>query len=171
MNGPIILLSSAANLMDIAVNDTDICPCGSGKQLTECCGPVLDGRPARSADQLMRSRYSAYVLGNSEYLRRSWHPATRPSRVRIDDTRWLSLTVESTEQGGVEDVSGKVSFTAAFMDKGECRLLHETSRFEKIDGHWYYLDGDCRIEKPGRNDPCPCGSGKKLKRCCGHSVA
>ena len=135
--------------------------------LAACCGPLLDGTPARTAEQLMRSRYTAYVLGRNEYLRRSWHPATRPSRVRIDDTRWLSLSIESIEKGGADDANGKVSFTAAFMDKDGCNLLHETSRFEKISGHWYYLDGDCRIDKPGRNAICPCGSGKKFKRSCG----
>jgi len=134
--------------------------------LTACCGPLLDGIPARTAEKLMRSRYTAYVLGRGDYLRLSWHPDTRPSRVRIDDTRWLSLRIEATEQGGEDDVCGTVTFTAAFISDGECSLLHEKSRFKKIDGHWFYLDGDCRINKPGRNDPCPCGSGRKFKRCC-----
>ncbi|HKI61030.1 MAG TPA: YchJ family protein [Mariprofundaceae bacterium] len=153
--------------MSDATDEVNLCPCGSGAMLAACCGPLLDGTPARTAEQLMRSRYTAYALGRGDYLRQSWHPQTRPSRVHIDDTRWLSLSINSTEKGGADDASCKVSFTAAFMDKDGCKLLHETSRFEKIDAHWYYLDGVCRIDSPGRNDPCPCGSGKKFKRCCG----
>jgi len=143
------------------------CACGSGANLNQCCGPILDGAPAPTAEQLMRSRYTAFVLGNADYLLQSWHPKTRPSRVSLDDnTRWLSLQIVSTHAGQAQDDQGVVEFCATFMSGVEYRVLHEKSRFEKISGHWFYLDGDCSIDKPGRNHPCPCGSGKKFKRCC-----
>ncbi len=114
----------------------------------------------------MRSRYTAFVLKRSDYLLASWHPDTRPSRIRFDDTRWLALDIIGVNQGSATQHTGTVTFRAAFMDSGECKVLHECSRFEKLDNRWYYRDGDCSIEKLGRNAPCPCGSGKKLKRCC-----
>ncbi len=123
----------------------------------------------------MRSRYAAYVLENGEYLTRTWHPRTRPSDLGLDDgTTWHGLTVISTSAGGVDDGHGIVEFTA------RCRVneipgnLHEISEFVREGGRWYYLDGEPPKQKPvksgkkiGRNEPCPCGSGKKYKRCCG----
>jgi len=115
----------------------------------------------------MRSRFAGFVLKRAGYLLQSWHPKTRPSRVSLDDTRWLDLKIVSTDAGQAQDDGGMVEFRAAFIAAGECRVLHEKSRFEKIGAHWFYLDGICDIEKPGRNDLCPCGSGRKYKRCCG----
>jgi len=144
-----------------------ICPCGSGKDLAQCCRLLLEGTAATTAELLMRSRYTAYVLGDSKYLRQSWHPATRPSRVRMDDVEWLSLSIVSVQKGRENDNNGVVEFVAAFRMQGRYRLLHESSRFERLGGQWFYHDGDCRIETPKRNAPCLCGSGKKFKRCCG----
>jgi SEC-C motif-containing protein len=90
----------------------------------------------------MRSRYSAYVEGNEPYLLASWHPQTRPSRVRLDpQQRWLGLRIKSTEEGGSDDIRGKVEFVARFKINGKGHRLHEMSRFEKIQRCWYYLDG------------------------------
>ena len=114
----------------------------------------------------MRSRYTAFVLKRSDYLLASWHPDTRPSRIRFDDTRWLALDIIGLNQGSATQHTGTVTFRAAFMDSGECKVLQECSRVEKLDNSWYYRDGDCSIEKLGRNAFCPCGSGKKLQRCC-----
>lgn len=108
----------------------------------------------------MRSRYSAYVLGYREYLQQSWHPETRPFRVSPGSTDWLGLTII---KAGAETVE----FTAGFREGRKIMRLHETSRFKKADGHWRYVDGDCEVSEAGRNDPCPCGSGLKTKRCCG----
>lgn len=91
----------------------------------------------------MRSRYSAYVLCNESYLLATWHPATRPSRVRFNDRqRWLGLHIKSTCDGQQEHKSGTVEFVARFKVNGKGHRLHEQSRFEKVDGRWYYRDGD-----------------------------
>jgi SEC-C motif-containing protein len=117
----------------------------------------------------MRSRYSAYVLKNSGYLRHSWHPSTRPRDLDISDdvTPWLRLVILATEKGEEGDSEGLVEF-AAYYRGGQ---LHERSRFVCEAGRWCYLDGvilaPLQQEAPGRNTLCPCGSGRKFKRCCG----
>ncbi|QFU75743.1 zinc chelation protein SecC [Halioglobus maricola] len=123
---------------------TQECPCGSGGDYADCCAPYVGGAAiAPSAEKLMRSRYSAFAKGVSDYLLASWHPSTRPSRVRLDDEqRWIGLTIKDTEAGGEGDSAGVVEFVARFKVNGRGHRLHERSRFEKIDGRWYYLDGD-----------------------------
>ena len=139
-----------------------LCPCGSAKPLNDCCGRYHAGEPAPTAEALMRSRYSAYVLKLSGYLRETWHPSTRPPGLDVseDEVVWQRLQVIASGAGWVE--------FAAFYAGGQ---LHERSRFVQEDGRWFYLDGEMlppiTAEKPGRNTPCPCGSGKKYKRCCG----
>jgi len=116
----------------------------------------------------MRSRYTGYVLKLSEYLSRTWHSSTRPSSLDIadDQTPWQRLEIIATDKGGQNDAEGSVEF-AAFFRGGQ---MHERSRFVKEDGRWFYLDGEimppASMKKVGRNDPCPCGSGKKYKKCC-----
>ena len=91
----------------------------------------------------MRSRYTGFVLAREDYLLQTWHPDTRPSRVRLDDRqRWLGLRVMATEGGGESDTTGTVEFVARFKVDGKGHRLHELSRFEKIEGRWYYRDGD-----------------------------
>lgn len=126
---------------------TDIigdCPCGSGAPLVDCCGPYIDGAlPAPTAEALMRSRYSAFALGRADYLRATWHPATRPSRVRLDpEQHWIGLSIKATEDGQPGDIHGVVEFVARFKVAGRGHRLHERSRFECIDGRWYYRDGE-----------------------------
>jgi len=117
----------------------------------------------------MRSRYSAYVLKRSDYLADTWHPSTRPASLDLhsDTTSWQCLRIVATEKGGAGDSEGTVEFTADYLG-GQ---LHERSRFLREGGKWFYLDGEMlpplTAGKVGRNDPCPCGSGKKFKRCCG----
>lgn len=124
---------------------------------------------ASSAEELMRSRYSAYVLKHSDYLTATWHSSTRPASLDIsgDDIPWQRLVILSIEKGGSDDNEGVVEFAADYRG-GQ---LHERSRFVKEKGRWFYLDGDIlspfTAAKIGRNDPCPCGSGKKYKKCCG----
>ena len=121
----------------------------------------------------MRSRYSAFVIGDRDYLLHSWHPTTRPTTLELEDgaVEWCGLSIEQTQQGGAEDDVGTVLFSAHFRHHGETGVLHERSRFERINGHWYYLDGEQLEPNPtpqiGRKQPCPCGSGKRYKRCCG----
>jgi SEC-C motif-containing protein len=91
----------------------------------------------------MRSRYSAFVECEERYLLASWHVDTRPSRVRFDaKQRWLGLTIKSTEAGCEGDLIGNVEFVARYKVAGKGHRLREKSRFEKIDGHWFYLDGE-----------------------------
>ncbi len=93
----------------------------------------------------MRSRYTGFARGDAEYLLATWHPDTRPSRVRLDpDQRWIGLRILGTDAGEENDSSGTVEFVARFKENGRAHRLQELSRFEKIDGRWYYLNGDHR---------------------------
>jgi len=133
----------------------------------QCCKPLHQGEKAASAEALMRSRYSAFALGLEQYLLTSWHPDTRPQSLSFDDSAdWKRLEIIRAEDNGE---SGEVHFKAWFKEEDQWQLLEETSLFFNIDGHWYYHSGDYRPQtlKPGRNDSCPCGSGKKFKKCCG----
>jgi SEC-C motif domain protein len=147
------------------------CPCNSNKQFVDCCEPILQNLGnAKTAEQLMRSRYTAFTLADNEYLMKSWAAETRPEDIHAEDDRiqWLKLQVEECEQGGLEDKTGIVTFTASFLSSGHLCKLHEKSNFIKEKDTWYYLDGKSESDtsKVGRNAPCPCGSGKKYKRCC-----
>lgn len=156
------------------------CPCGSAQAYAKCCGPFLSGQghPA-TAVALMRSRYTAYARRDAAYLLRTWHPNTRPAALDFsgDGTEWAGLAILRREAGGPEDAQGTVEFAAAYRQGGKLRQMRENSRFVKESGEWLYLDGDILPEtkpgrndalfKPGRNGPCPCGSGKKYKKCCG----
>ena len=122
----------------------------------------------------MRSRYTAFVLKESAYLLASWHPATRPLELDLagDDTSWQGLTILDREAGNPGDEKGVVEFVARYSRQGRSGGLHERSRFLFEAGKWFYLDGEVqpdKAQKTGRNVPCPCGSGKKFKRCCGAS--
>lgn len=129
----------------------------------------------------MRSRYSAYAVAAVDYLGETLHPDHREDWDRkatlqwAEQSQWTGLEVRAVEGGGVDDELGFVEFVAAFNESGEPKVHQERSRFLKHDGSWYYVDG--QLPKPvtrrhdtpkvGRNDPCPCGSGKKYKKCCG----
>lgn len=121
---------------------TSPCPCGSGERLGACCGPFLSGEPAPSVETVMRSRYTAHVLGDGEHLLRTWHPRTRPRDVRLDPaTTWLGLDVLRVEAGGPGDETGVVEFEARLRDPGGAvETLHEVSRFARRGGRWVYVD-------------------------------
>ena len=141
------------------------CPCGSGKDYSDCCAPLIEGvSQATSAEQLMRSRFSAYVLQQTDYLYKTWHPDTRPALSELADTsvEWQQLKVITSDNETVE-------FLAIGHADGKNLILHERSRFFFMDGQWLYLDGQI-FEPPSRNGACPCGSGKKFKRCCGKDL-
>lgn len=144
-----------------------LCPCQSKEAFSECCEPIILGQPAESPECLMRSRYTAFSTGNTDYLLSSWHPSTRPSDLDLPaNTHWHGLTiVESNEQGD----SGGVTFKARFKENDEWFELAETSEFVRHDQHWQYVDGHAEFLplKPGRNDLCLCGSERKWKKCCG----
>lgn len=169
---------------------TDDCPCGSGQVFADCCGPILARKkPAPTAEALMRSRYSAYVHNDMRHLEKSLLPRKRTDFNAGEtfawnaDVVWKGLRVLATTDGGEGDEEGVVEFTASFEKDGEGRDIHEISRFRKKGGLWFYVDGRPGGErapdapqasteaaarpKAGRNEPCPCGGGKKFKRCCG----
>ena len=135
----------------MTIQPGDPCPCDSGDTFSDCCQPIINAqRPAPTAEALMRSRYSAYVLMDLAHLRRSWHPDTLPANLQPDpDSRWLGLKVKATNAGGPDDNHGTVEFIARFKLQGSGHRLHEISRFERVNGLWVYLDGEL-IEKPAR---------------------
>jgi SEC-C motif domain protein len=119
------------------------CPCGFGLLYNECCGPFHAGAAmAPTAERLMRSRFSAFALGNASYLLSTWHPSTRPHSVETDDdVRWYRLDIDGREAGGPFDAEGTVTFTAWYRSPDGPGALHERSRFRREDGTWFYLDG------------------------------
>ena len=121
-----------------------LCPCESGLVYVGCCGELLSGRVlAHSALQLMRSRYSAFALGNADYLIESWHPDTRPASLVIDESqRWIGLKIKTVSHGGTGEDQGSVEFVARYKVQGKAYRLQENSRFRRLDGRWYYLDGE-----------------------------
>ncbi|MFH5878979.1 YchJ family protein [Arthrobacter sp. NA-172] len=120
------------------------CPCLSGDQYAECCGRFHRGdADAPTAEQLMRSRYSAFVVLDADYLLRTWHPDTRPAGLDLDpDIQWRRLDILSTRRGGPLDDDGLVEFAAHYRSDGERGVQRETSRFLRIDRRWFYLDGE-----------------------------
>jgi SEC-C motif-containing protein len=158
------------------------CPCGSGLAYGECCEPVISGeRSAESAEQLMRSRYSAYVKVDTDYIFATTHPNHRQgydqtgTREWAEKADWQGLTIVATKNGGAEDSAGEVEFIARYKEKGLLKEHHELAQFVKDEGRWFFTDGNAVTHKPivrsgpkiGRNDPCSCGSGQKYKKCCG----
>lgn len=129
----------------------------------------------------MRSRYSAYVTGAIDYLGDTLHPDYRSdydaaaTRKWAEQSQWCGLEIRSLEQGGEGDEVGTVEFVASYKMDGATHHHHEFSRFSRQRGRWYYEDGKMAppetlvrsAPRVGRNDPCPCGSGKKYKKCCG----
>ena len=116
------------------------CPCGLGDDYDACCGRLHAGAPARTAESLMRSRYSAFAVGDAGYLLRTWHPAGRPDEFTLDpELRWTRLAVLETQGGGLFDADGTVRFRAVYVRDGRRGVLAETSRFVRQDGRWVYL--------------------------------
>jgi len=154
------------------------CPCGSDLDYATCCGRYHAGGAAPTAEKLMRSRYAAYALGNLDYIEATCAGPAAMAFGRAEaevlqlGTDWLGLEITRTSKGRERDSEGTVSFTARYRHKGEDAALTETSLFKRIDGRWHYCDrlpdtAPQRAASVGRNDPCPCGSGKKFKKCCG----
>jgi len=156
------------------------CPCGSGNGYDDCCGPIIEGAPAATPEALMRSRYTAYVRGELEHIERTHASEVRASYNRsaaestASSVEWIGLAIGETTGGGEGDDAGTVEFHARFIKDGRENVHHERSNFRREDGNWAYVDGKMnpgakpvRVEKTGRNEPCPCGSGKKYKKCCG----
>jgi SEC-C motif domain protein len=119
-----------------------VCPCCSGKDYAECCGPLHAGESrATSAEQLMRSRFSAFAVGDAAYLLRSWHSSTRPARLSLDrDTRWTRLEILGARDGGPFHTEGTVDFRAYYREGGGPeQSMQENSSFTREDGAWVYV--------------------------------
>lgn len=118
------------------------CPCGAARSFGRCCAPLLAGAPAPDAEALMRSRYTAYVLGDEAYLLATWHPDTRPQRLDLatDPVRWLGLKV--LEHRRIDGDSAEVAFVARYRAGGRGHRMGERSRFVREQGRWFYVDGD-----------------------------
>jgi len=157
------------------------CPCCSGREYSECCEPYISGlKNAPTAEALMRSRYSAYVEHAIDYIVNTC-AEDEQERIDIDQTRswsekskWLGLKILATEKGGPADTEGTVEFEALYEMDGLRDIHYERARFKRKNGTWLYSEGSVAPKtvvrsgrKVGRNEPCPCGSGKKYKHCCG----
>lgn len=164
------------------MKNEDTCPCNSGKTFGECCGPIIAGSAkAPTCEALMRARYSSYATGDVGFLKSSMVIEAQAdfdeasSKAWSAAAEWHGLEIVATEKGGVNDDEGVVEFRALYTANGEFCNHHERSTFVRENGEWRFNDGDFVKEKPiereeprvGRNDPCPCGSGKKYKKCCG----
>lgn len=123
---------------------TENCQCGSGMTYPACCGRWHSGEPAPTAQALMRSRFSAFVLRNESYLLATWHPRTRPASVGFDpNQKWLGLEiVDALDRSATK---AEVEFIARYrIGGGPAKRLHERSRFVQEQGRWFYVDGDVR---------------------------
>ena len=157
-----------------------ICPCGSGRSYSECCEPYITGTAkAPTAEALMRSRYSAYARHAVDYIvntcvHRGKDDIDRKSTSDwSEQSTWLGLKIIAVEKGGITDTTGMVEFEAAYERNGLKDVHHEKANFIKDNDEWFYEDGNVITRtvvrtspKVGRNDACPCGSGKKYKHCC-----
>lgn len=156
------------------------CVCGLGPSTETCCLPIIQGTaPAKTAEALMRARYAAYVLQEVDFILDSVHPDSpgeadrRTTEAWSKNAEWKGLEVVSTQGGGENDDVGIVEFIARFEVQSTAQQHHEKARFTRHNKKWMYLDGEeikplpIKREGPrvGRNDPCPCGSGKKYKKC------
>ncbi|NUM57751.1 MAG: YchJ family protein [Bdellovibrionaceae bacterium] len=172
------------------------CPCGSSKSYESCCDPFIKRQQLpKTAEELMRSRYSAYTKLEMKYLKDTLAPESQSdfdllgAKKWARESEWLGLKILSTEKGTYDDTTGRVEFIASYKQKNQIFHHHENSVFRKTpQGQWLFVSGESETkedgaektsetqkpqtlvresEKIGRNDPCPCGSGKKYKKCCG----
>lgn len=152
--------------------ETQVCPCGMNKMYRDCCG-LFHNETAlpETPEQLMRSRYSAYALKKISYIRTTMQgPALKAFDQQTQITlaqhhEWLGLDVVDAQFDPKNSNRATVEYRALHKLQGELAVLNELSEFARIDGRWYYIDGT--LKKSGRNDPCPCRSGKKFKKCHG----
>ncbi len=152
-----------------------LCPCGSTRQLDDCCQPIIENpKLAVFPEQLMRSRYTAHCIKNTDYVVATYHVSCQAESYRDAiaesvEGHWFHLEILDAPEPNNDE--GFVHFVASYREGNACHFLEERSRFVKENGQWYYIDG-VYPENPkppkaiGRNDTCPCGSGKKYKKCC-----
>lgn len=164
--------------------EKDLCPCGSEKKYGECCEPIIKGTTkAPTAESLMRARYTAYEKQEIDFIINSCEEGDKIAEIDRKATEdwaknstWHGLKILRTEKGLEADEEGIVEFEATYTEKKTNLrdVHHEIGYFKKVNGEWMYSVGNVKAmtvvregAKIGRNDPCPCGSGKKFKKCCG----
>jgi SEC-C motif domain protein len=153
------------------------CFCCSNKDYQDCCQPFIDSKTLpKTPEQLMRSRYSAFAQKNIDYIFSTMtslalDSADKQSTVKwLENCTWQKLEVLSATEP--KNNKGEVQFIAHFEENGEAKTIHEHSFFEYINDKWLYVGAThsnhkpITVDKVGRNEPCPCGSGKKYKKCC-----
>lgn len=168
---------SQAEATSKSVNPSDACPCGSGKPFAACCAPVIEGtRLAATAEELMRARFTAHATHAFQFLHESFRGTASKPYVPEEGqpgVEWKRLDVHSHETTENPDRSF-VDFTAYGTERGQEVVHQERAEFLRTNGSWLYTR-EVRLGPPpvkasspkvGRNDPCPCGSGKKYKHCC-----
>lgn len=159
-----------------------MCPCGEKAEYTECCAQIHQNpKKAITAEKLMRARYSAFAKNNIDFIDSTHVPGTvdfnkEEAQEWAQNSIWKKLEVVKVQEGLESDDKGIVEFKAYYDDQAKNQYIHhEIAHFEKIDGQWFYKDGETPESTPftratpkvGRNEPCLCGSGKKFKKCCG----
>lgn len=146
------------------------CPCGSGLTFGQCCEKFINATKfPESPEQLMRSRYSAYVIQNTDYLFNSWHVTTRPESLDLNNntTQWKKLTIIAAAENTVQFVA---FFERTVNELKKIFCLAEKSHFIK-ESNWFYHSGEAlHIFEVTKNMSCPCGSENKFKRCCGSNL-
>ena len=153
------------------------CPCCSEKTYFNCCLPFLSGQSnPETPEQLMRSRYTAYSQANIQYIKKTMRGKPLAGFNELEAKQWAEqvqwLGLEVLRSPAPQTGQGFVEFIAHFAENNQPKMLHELSEFQQIDGQWFYVDGinkqataTVTKTKIGRNEPCPCGSGKKFKHC------
>lgn len=159
------------------------CPCGSQQSYEQCCQLIhQDPKSVATAEALMRARYSAFVKANIDFIGATHIPGTEdfdPAEAKdwAENSIWQGLEIVKSHKGSAADDKGTVEFKAKYKDTQDKQYVHhEIAEFKKVNGQWYYDQGQIvglgplkrSAPKVGRNDPCPCGSGKKFKKCCGN---
>lgn len=123
-----------------AITSDSPCPCG-GETYGTCCEPIItQASKAWTAEALMRSRYTANAIGDTDHLWRSWHPRTRPATVHPSGNQWLGLEITDVVDGMPGDATGIVEFNATYRDNWRTKVMHERSLFEYRGGRWLYVD-------------------------------
>lgn len=147
------------------------CPCHSRRDYSDCCGLYLSNQDIpKTPEALMRSRYTAYSQANILYIQKTMRGQAlanfnaEEAQQWARQVQWLDLKIISAPAVAIDDHIGFVEFIAAFMERNQRHIIHERSEFHRLDGRWYYTTG--YTPKISRNEACPCGSGKKFKRCC-----
>jgi len=160
------------------------CPCGSSKEFSNCCEPLIKGKKkAATAEELMRARYTAFALKEIDFIMDTVASGSKQSMPRdgvekwAQRNNWTKLEIINVIKGSAKDDDGYVEFKAHSTVDNVSQFHHENAHFIREKGKWFFEDGEQilpstvkrEVPKTGRNDPCPCGSGKKFKKCCGKS--